>query len=240
MTDVFISAETHSDFALAAWVKEKLESTYLFKAHLIVNDNHPNAELVSLIKRTITKSKYFIPLLSEVSINNQWVNQEIGYAVAANKKICPIVQKEIIMDLRGFLTLTQKFDHTFSFERILPDMINDRKQIIGEKNSKLFHDMLDTFTKYLIELDSPIYIQEHEELELPGAKIFLFGKRAVMIYKGKWHWISEHRVTERLIGIHGVPFDKNHKLDEKNYPKGKEIHFERPIPHPPVKDPFES
>jgi hypothetical protein len=36
-------------------------------------------------------------------MNNQWVNQEIGYANAIGKQIVPIVEENILMKLKGFI-----------------------------------------------------------------------------------------------------------------------------------------
>ncbi|GAA4459626.1 hypothetical protein GCM10023093_00930 [Nemorincola caseinilytica] len=44
-----------------------------------------------------------IPILTRNSIGTQWINQEIGFAKALDKKTYPIVEIEIINELKGFI-----------------------------------------------------------------------------------------------------------------------------------------
>jgi hypothetical protein len=238
---VFISAETNNDGEFAKILKKQLVDTYLFKVHLIVYDKRPATDLIAEIKKCIDTSKYFIPLLTSNSISNQWVNQEIGYAVAKGKsKIYPIVEKKIINDLRGFISLTQKLDHTIEFAS-KPKKMNDGSVLnVSSINQGLFMLFATDFVKFLVNKDSHIYVSEITDWTyFEGGKIYLYDNRAVFLRNGVWHWISEHKVTESLMKHGKIPIDRKTKLIERNHLKGKELHYERPVPLPPSENPFE-
>ena len=59
--------------------------------------------LTDKVKQGIFECDYFVPLFTKSSIFSQWVNQEIGFAAALNKKIVPIVDRELIDKLKGFI-----------------------------------------------------------------------------------------------------------------------------------------
>ncbi len=249
MTEVFISAETENDGKYAKIVKFKLEKTFSFKAHLIVRDSHPNELLTSLIKKSITGSKYFIPLLTQYSIKNQWVNQEIGFAVATDKVICPIISNFVLHSLSGFISLTHKREHVYGLppnenELMYPadtdiKVMNRMYNLREKKRLNNFNDCIDLFVQYLIDLDSPIYADETKGVDLKGAKMYLHAGRAVLIHKNKWHYIHDQHTFDSMIILHNIPFDKKTKLNEDKYEKGKEIHNIRSKPQPPVKNPFD-
>jgi hypothetical protein len=57
----------------------------------------------------ISKSKYAIPFLTKNGVQSQWVNQEIGAALALKKYIIPVV--EIGVESEGFVELRHCIDH---------------------------------------------------------------------------------------------------------------------------------
>lgn len=70
--------------------------------------------LTDKVKFGIFESDYIIPILTETSIGSQWVNQEIGYAVAMNKEIVPIIEQSIINQLKGFIHKNIDLPYNFS------------------------------------------------------------------------------------------------------------------------------
>lgn len=242
MTEVFISAETENDIHYAEYLRDKLKATYMFQVHLIVQDRYPNSEIVKLIQDSIFKSKYFVPILTKNSFQNQWVNQEIGYATALKKTFYPLIEEVLVSKLRGFVALTHKFDFKFDInhlEEIKGEQPHNFVSNIKETNLNNFIKIADDFVSFLNDKEKPIYASELDGVDMNGAKIYLHNKRALLLHHNKWHWIKEHKVTELLMNKYKIKIDKSTRLDEKRYPKGKEIHFERIDPQPPVKDPFE-
>ena len=62
-----------------------------------------------VIKSMIAGCPYFLVVLTKDGIRSQWVNQEIGYAVARNKNLIPIIEIENFtarrFDSKGFVEL---------------------------------------------------------------------------------------------------------------------------------------
>jgi hypothetical protein len=72
------------------------------------------------IKKSLDSCMVFLPILTSNSINNQWVNQEIGYVFGSNiikiENIFPIVEKNIMSDLKGFISDSN--DLNFRYEGV--------------------------------------------------------------------------------------------------------------------------
>jgi len=61
-------------------------------------------QLSDKVKKGMLDSKYFIPIITRQSIYTQWLNQEIGFAIAKNnRRILPIIESQVINDLKGFI-----------------------------------------------------------------------------------------------------------------------------------------
>ncbi len=73
----------------------------------------PGVPLAEKVIGGTTECDYFVPILTQFSISNQWVNQEIGYAIAVGKNIVPLVAQGIRGDLKGFVH--DQMDLPFSF-----------------------------------------------------------------------------------------------------------------------------
>lgn len=100
--------------------KEILES--VLKEHaiepiIILNRENPKDYGESKIKRGIKEADFLIPILTSSSISTQWINQEIGYAESESDrgriKIVPIVEEEILSELKQFINLIQDLPYRF-------------------------------------------------------------------------------------------------------------------------------
>jgi hypothetical protein len=87
-----------------------------FKAEIIGDKRSVLTDLTKKVKSGIFESDYIVPILTRHSMNTQWVNQEIGYAVAQNKIIKPIVEKSVIEKLKGFIH--KNVDLPYHFEEV--------------------------------------------------------------------------------------------------------------------------
>lgn len=94
------------------------------------------------IKKSLDSCMVFLPILTSNSINNQWVNQEIGYAFGSNKikleDIYPIVENNIMNDLKGFISSSN--DLNFRYK-------NDTD--FEMEAEKLVNHLIDKFKNYL-------------------------------------------------------------------------------------------
>lgn len=97
-----------------------IDNSSHFKPIIIADRRDALIALTEKVKKGIFESDYFIPLLTEKSIGTQWVNQEIGYAAALNKPIMPIIEKEIIESLKGFIHRNIDLPYYFSENKSNP------------------------------------------------------------------------------------------------------------------------
>ncbi len=98
-------------------LRKKLIDTNYFEPIIIADRKEPMKSLISKVITGIKSSKYFIPILTIRSINEQWINQEIGYTISYNEnnqiKIYPIIEKKLLTKLKGFVH--KEFDLPFLF-----------------------------------------------------------------------------------------------------------------------------
>jgi len=74
----------------------------------------PGRPLADKVIACIEEADVLVPILTRSSIHTQWVNQEIGYAHGIGKPVIPLVERQIIGQLKGFIH--NQHDLPFSFE----------------------------------------------------------------------------------------------------------------------------
>jgi hypothetical protein len=84
-------------------IKKELENHILFEPLVIADRRKPNNALGKLIREGIDSAYCIVPILSSQSFKTQWINQEIGYAIAKDKPIIPIIEGTILKELKGFV-----------------------------------------------------------------------------------------------------------------------------------------
>lgn len=115
MKKIFISYSDEDRSRMRSLAKI-IENSNHFTSIIIADRRDALTALTEKVKIGIFESDYIVPLLTKNSISSQWVNQEIGYAAALNKEIIPIINKEIINDLKGFVH--KNIDLPYSFLEI--------------------------------------------------------------------------------------------------------------------------
>lgn len=114
---------------------------------VVANRNEPAMLLATKVENAIEESDYLIPILTKGSINNQWVNQEIGYAnklVTENKiKIVPLVEESKMDELKGFIH--KQMDLSFHFSS---------NSHMGSEN-KAFKKQCERLAKYILSKPTP-------------------------------------------------------------------------------------
>ena len=99
---LFISYSSE-DQNLIDFIESELIEHNLFQALIIARKRESLKPLSEKVIIGLTEAEIIIPVLTENSLNTQWINQEIGYATAIKRKISPIVDKKIINKLKGFI-----------------------------------------------------------------------------------------------------------------------------------------
>lgn len=98
----FISYST-ADKGKMLSLRKRIEKHNSLKAIVVADDRKASKLLTDKVKDGIDESEYFVCILTAKSITNQWVNQEIGYATAQDRKIRPIVESKVLDKLKGFI-----------------------------------------------------------------------------------------------------------------------------------------
>jgi len=99
---IFISYSDHDKDKVNLIVKE-LEGNTMFYPIVIAANREALKPLAEKVAEGIVKSKIIVPILTAKSIATQWINQEIGFASALAKRIMPIIERDIIDTLKGFI-----------------------------------------------------------------------------------------------------------------------------------------
>ena len=131
---VFISHATHPDSLLANWIAEALDRLHI---RAFVYERYPlgGRNRFETIKVMIRTCPYFLVLLTADGIASQWVNQEIGYAIAVGKTPIPIIEVN---------PTTGRYLESKGFVELNDPIIYDRN-----KPTNLMADILYTFRSTL-------------------------------------------------------------------------------------------
>jgi hypothetical protein len=99
---LFISYSS-KDQQIIDFIENLLSDHKLFEPLIIARNREALKPLSEKVINGLTDSEIVIPILTKNSIYTQWINQEIGFAKAINKKISPVVERDIIEQLKGFI-----------------------------------------------------------------------------------------------------------------------------------------
>lgn len=95
-------------------LSDEIEKNNFFIPIIIANRRKTLMLLTEKVASGIKECDIFIPILTRKSIHSQWINQEIGYAKAIEKKIIPIVEDKIIDSLQGFIHKQVDLSYSYS------------------------------------------------------------------------------------------------------------------------------
>jgi hypothetical protein len=109
-----------------------------FQTVVVANRRNSGMALSDKVAKNILSSDILIPILTQNSIQNQWVNQEIGFATALNRTIIPLVDNAIMDALKGFIT--KYIDLCYSFQTDQKSRLRDRI-LFSNCYRKLFDDL---------------------------------------------------------------------------------------------------
>jgi hypothetical protein len=88
-------------------ILDKLLRSHRMNPIVVASRNKPAMLLATKVQEAIEEAEYLIPILTSQSIQNQWVNQEIGYAIKLVQqqkiRVIPIVELTVMDGLKGFI-----------------------------------------------------------------------------------------------------------------------------------------
>jgi hypothetical protein len=90
---VFIS-HSNKDIDIVKKLEAKMKQEG-FKAYIAEEIKQPGKYLPKKVQDLICKSDCVLVLYTKNASRSKWVNQEIGYALAVNKPLIPIVEKDV-------------------------------------------------------------------------------------------------------------------------------------------------
>jgi hypothetical protein len=111
---IFISYSNEDSKKLKSLSEALRHSTKKFRPIIIEKRKDPGKPLSEKVKAGIQETPFFISMLTRSSITNQWVNQELGFAIGDDRNIYPIVETSIVNNLKGFIH--NQIDLPFQFE----------------------------------------------------------------------------------------------------------------------------
>ena len=114
---IFISYAS-TDIDKVDLIIKEFENSPYFTPLVVAFNREPNKALVKKVTEGILNSFAVVPILSQESIRTQWINQEIGYSEAKNKIIRPIVEHEILNDLKGFIHKQNDLPYTYRSQNL--------------------------------------------------------------------------------------------------------------------------
>lgn len=123
---VFISHAAIPDSDLANWIADALDRIHV-RAFVYERYQMGGQNRFEVIKSMISLCPYFLVLLTKDGIASQWVNQEIGYAVARGRSPIPIVEVDSYTGERlvskGFVELHDQLLYYRNNERQLMSQV---------------------------------------------------------------------------------------------------------------------
>lgn len=114
MIEIFISySDTDKD---KVRILEKIinENDKYLRPIIVADKRKALSTLSQLVHDGIFACEYFIPIMSKLSMNAQWLNQEIGFAYSLQRKIFPIIEEGIIKNLKGFINSETQLPYIFA------------------------------------------------------------------------------------------------------------------------------
>jgi len=126
---IFVSYDSKHDKQEMLSLKESIDQNSAMNAIVLTEKerNQPHMSFPSKVAEGIDECDTFMPILTRESIKNQWVNQEIGYAIAKDKDFCALLEKDLRKDLSGFIHRESDLPFTFCKPTMYNDMASFNK-----------------------------------------------------------------------------------------------------------------
>ncbi len=127
---VFVSY-ANEDYHLVDKLTSIIQSRSDLAPQIIANKREALKPLAEKVSQGIIMSDIVIPILTKNSISAQWINQEIGYSKALNKRILPLVDISLLKSLKGFVHKEIDLPYLFKnetiedFESVAQTLVND-------------------------------------------------------------------------------------------------------------------
>lgn len=157
---IFISYSDFDKDKVDLIVKE-LEGNTKFFPIVIASNRAALKPLAQKVADGIINAKVILPILTTNSIPTQWINQEIGFATALNKRIMPIVESGLIDKLKGFIH--KQIDLPYNFQTN-SEKEEEHKDFLKQVRN-LLADLEEEFQKLMTAEELPFKSDFEKSLE---------------------------------------------------------------------------
>jgi hypothetical protein len=216
---VFISF-CWDDKDLMERVRKALSKSEVLYPVVITAAERANARLLNTekVEEGLLECDYFVPILTQNSLNNQWVNQEIGFAAALRKDILPIIQTVLLKEklLKGWVNTERDLPYQF-------EPHNDPKKarkIFRERGYKPLIKNLEIENKVIIYN----HIPESKKSKLKTGQIIYYNNDSRHFrFNGVVHSLQNSDVYKSLMKLVGNKEIKGPLSQFRDWPKGRSI-----------------
>jgi len=177
MIEIFISYSDKDKKKLRAVEKIIADNKEHLNAIIVADRRQALNSLTEKVKTGIFECNYLIPIITKQSIDSQWLNQEIGFAIAVQKKIFPIVEDKIVPLLKGFINKEMDLSYTFP----------------GNKNNPRSETL--KFNKVAKLLIDDILLANNWSPKKPSLENLFPGKWK-LVYTGRYNGIEEVEILD--------------------------------------------
>ena len=219
---IFIS---YSDFDKdkVELIVNELEGNTKFFPIVIASNREALKPLAQKVADGIIKAKIILPILTKNSIPTQWINQEIGFATALNKRIMPVVESDLIDKLKGFIH--KQIDLPYNY---LPNTnkATEHKDFIKQVRN-LLSDLEEEFQKLITAEELPEksdFEKSLEDADKMNEELEFQRQRTIYLNSADGFEAAKTEVLNMYADIE----EKIKKLQEKKFYFG----FEKEVYHP--------
>lgn len=189
---IFISYSDFNRKEMLRLQKAIQKSEYLIPI-VVANKRQAMIPLAEKVAESIETCDIIIPIITKESLNNQWINQEIGYAKAKSKRIIPIIEKSIINSLKGFIN--KELDLSYNYESIRNNLKKERQNF-----RKCYKNLI-------LDIESEIHRNSKPLIKLEGNPHLYLREDNVIRY-------IPDRTTRTLLGY---TYENVQTVSEKNF-----------------------
>lgn len=178
MKKILFISYTSENYNKVDLIKEELKDNLHFKPLVVANHRKPNKALIKKVTEGIDSSFGVIPLLTKESIYTQWINQEIGYANGKDIPVIPIVEKRILLDLKGFINSQNDIPYQYESKPTL--FFAEEQESFRTQFRQLIRDLERDYLKIIINdekksrgpmLQEELFLTDKEKTVPIGTKI---------------------------------------------------------------------
>ncbi len=213
-------------------IEKIIKQSKIFTPIIVADRRQALVRLTDKVSNGIKECDYFIPIITRKSISTQWINQEIGYAEALDrKKILPIVERGTIDKLKGFIhkqldlsytfdgNRSSKFSESGRFRRIAKILIDDL--MIENKVEPKSLSLESLFPgRWKSQFDRVIEIKDGNKYFANGRHYFNLDNVEIDLQQKKIKFtkvgIGDNRIAKNDLNI--IELGKKYEGQEENYP----------------------